>query len=64
MRIRKILPAILCLVGPKQVKYFLTSPGDKAPKVECGATGTGEFNGEALTEQPKMATLLITAICE
>jgi S1-C subfamily serine protease len=49
-------------VGPKQIKTFLATLGDKSPKVEYAPAGTGEFNGETLTEQAKKATLLITAI--
>jgi hypothetical protein len=49
-------------VGPKQIRNFLTGLGEKAPKVEYVPAGTGEFNGETLTEQAKKATLLITAI--
>ena len=49
-------------VGPKQIKTFLSSLGDKAPRVDYAPAGTGEFNGESLTDQARKATLLITAI--
>ena len=49
-------------VGPKQIKKFLTGLGDKGPKLDYAAPGSGEFNGEALADQARKATLLITAI--
>ena len=49
-------------VGPKQIKTFLDSLGDKSPHLDYAPAASGEFNGEALTDQAKKATLLITAI--
>jgi len=49
-------------VGPNQMMSFFKALGDKAPKFQTTAVGTEEFNGEALTERAKKATVLITAI--
>ena len=49
-------------VGPTQMAAFFSALGAKAPKVETEALGSGEFDGEKLTEQAKKATVLITAI--
>jgi S1-C subfamily serine protease len=50
-------------VGPMQIKRFLDSLGEKAPNnVEWIPPGTGEFDGEALTEQARQSTLLVMAI--
>jgi hypothetical protein len=49
-------------VGPKQMEAFFTALGAKAPKFEKEPPGSGEFDGEKLTEQAKKATVLITAI--
>jgi S1-C subfamily serine protease len=49
-------------VGPKQIAAFFTALGDKAPKYEIEPMGSGEFDGEKLTDQAKKATVLITAI--
>jgi S1-C subfamily serine protease len=49
-------------VGAKQIQTFLSTVGAKAPKVTYAAVGTGEFDGEKLTEQGRKATVLIIAI--
>jgi hypothetical protein len=49
-------------VGPKQIRKFLKTLEDKTPKLDYATAGTGEFNGESLTDQAREATLLVTAI--
>lgn len=50
-------------VGPNQIKKFLESIGDKAPKnIIWEPPGTGEFDGEKLTDQAKKSTLMVIAV--
>ncbi len=49
-------------IGPKQIKAFLTAMGDKGPHAEYAPSVAAEFNGEALTDQAKKATVLVIAI--
>ncbi|HRK32153.1 MAG TPA: trypsin-like peptidase domain-containing protein [Tepidisphaeraceae bacterium] len=50
-------------VGPKQIKRFFDKIGGKAPKTAYWEpAGTGEFDGERLTDTARKATLLVIAI--
>lgn len=48
--------------GPLQIKRFLESLGDKAPKPEYAGSRPQEFDGEALTAECKKATIFVLAI--
>lgn len=50
-------------VGPMQIKKFLETLGDKAPKtLVWEPAGTGEFDGEKLTDEARKSTLLVIAV--
>lgn len=48
--------------GPMQIKRFLDTLGDKAPKIEYVPTAPGDFDGESLTEKARKATLWVLAV--
>ncbi len=49
-------------VGPMQIKSFLETLGEKAPKIEYAPPGEGEFDGEKLAAEARKSTLLVLIV--